>query len=179
MFCLNFQKYWLGITGLSPWRYFLPANNQAKYKIHLYSGKNPFRFQLPIETWKKAAKKKKQKTIKPCGSYKSVSAESIWKTLLLVLFNQNFFKNWCWERLKMGREGDDRGWDGWMASPTQCTWVWVNSGSWWWTGRPGMLQSMGLQRVRHDWATELNWIKTWNLSRILFLCVTLPAFFYH
>ena len=47
-------------------------------------------------------------------------------------------------------EGNDRGWDGWMASPTQWTWVWVNSGSWWWTGRPGMLQSMGLQRVRHD-----------------------------
>ena len=57
----------------------------------------------------------------------------------------------------MGREGHDRGWDGWMASPTQWTWVWVNSRSWWWTGRPGVLQSMGSQRVRHDWATELNW----------------------
>ena len=54
-------------------------------------------------------------------------------------------------------EGDDRGWDGWMASPTQWTWVWVNSGSWWWTGKLSMLQSMGLQRVRHDWATVLNW----------------------
>ena len=63
---------------------------------------------------------------------------------------------WCWERLKAG-EGDDRGWDGWMASPTQWTWVWVSSRSWWWTGRPGMLQSMGLQRVGHNWATELNW----------------------
>ena len=50
----------------------------------------------------------------------------------------------------------DRGWDGWMASPTWWTWVWVNSGSWWWTGRPGVLWFMGLQRVRHDWATELN-----------------------
>ena len=55
------------------------------------------------------------------------------------------------------REGDDRGWDGWMASPTQWTGVWVNSGSWWQTGRPGVLQSMGSQRVGHDWATELNW----------------------
>ena len=64
---------------------------------------------------------------------------------------------WCWERLKAGGEGDDRGWDDWMASPTQWTWVWVNSGSRWWTGRPGMLQSMGSQRVEHDWATELNW----------------------
>ena len=67
---------------------------------------------------------------------------------------------WCWERLKVGGEGDDRGWDGWMASPTQWTWVWVDYGSWWWTGRPGVLQSMGLERVRHDWATELNWTMT-------------------
>ena len=54
-------------------------------------------------------------------------------------------------------EGDNRGWDGWMASPTQWTWVWVNSGSWWWTGRPGMLPSMESQRIRHDWVTKLNW----------------------
>ena len=64
---------------------------------------------------------------------------------------------WCWDRLKAGGEGDDRGWDGWMASPTRWTWVWVSSVSWWWTGKPGMLQSKGLQRVRHNWATELNW----------------------
>ena len=64
---------------------------------------------------------------------------------------------WFWERLKVRGEGDDRGWDGWMASPIQWAWVWVNSGSWWWTGRPGMLQCMGLQRVGHDWVTELNW----------------------
>ena len=63
---------------------------------------------------------------------------------------------WYWERLKAGREGDNRGWDGWMASPTQCTWVWVDSVSWWWTGRPGVLRFMGSQRVGHDWATEVN-----------------------
>ena len=62
---------------------------------------------------------------------------------------------WCWERLKAGGQGDDRGWDGWMASPTWWTWVWVNSRSWWWTGRPDVLQSMGLQRVGHDWVTDL------------------------
>ena len=67
-------------------------------------------------------------------------------------------ENWCWERLKVEGEGDDRGWwDGWVASPTQWTWVWVDSRSWWWTARPGMLQFMGLQRVGHDWVTELNW----------------------
>ena len=59
-----------------------------------------------------------------------------------------------------GGEGVDRGWDGWMASPTRWLWVWVNSRSWWWTGRPGMLRLMGLQRVGHDWATELNWTET-------------------
>ena len=64
---------------------------------------------------------------------------------------------WCWEGLGAGGEGDNRGWDGWMASMTRWTWVWVNSGSWWWTGRPGVLWFMRSQRVRHDWATELNW----------------------
>ena len=64
---------------------------------------------------------------------------------------------WCWERLKAGREGDNRGWDGWMASLTQRTWAWASSGSWWRTGKPGVLQSMRSQRVGHDWATELNW----------------------
>ena len=61
-------------------------------------------------------------------------------------------------RLREGGEGDDRGWDGWMASPTQWTWVWVDSRSWWWTGRPDMLWFMGSQRVGHHWATELNWV---------------------
>ena len=66
---------------------------------------------------------------------------------------------WCWERLRAWGEGDDRGWDGWVASLTQWTWVSVDSGSWWWTGRPGILWFMGSQRVGHDWATELNWIE--------------------
>ena len=64
---------------------------------------------------------------------------------------------WCWERLRAGGEGDNRGWSGWMASPTQWTWIWVNFRSWWRTGRPGMLQSTGSPRVKQDWATELNW----------------------
>ena len=72
---------------------------------------------------------------------------------------------WCWERLKAGGEGDDRGWDGWMASPTQWTWVWVNCRSWWWTGRPGVLRSMGSQRVGHNWVTELNWSTSTNCRR--------------
>ena len=64
-------------------------------------------------------------------------------------------RHWCWEWLKVGEEGDDGGWDGWITSWTQWTWVWVNSRSWWWTGSPGMLH--GFTKVRHNWATELNW----------------------
>ena len=71
---------------------------------------------------------------------------------------------WCWERLKAGGEGDDRVWDGWMASLTQWTWVWVNSRSWWWTGRSGVLWFMGSKRARHNWATELNWTIEKNCS---------------
>ena len=69
------------------------------------------------------------------------------------LTHQN--RPWWWERLKAEGEGDNRGWDGWMASLTQWTWVWASSGSWWWTGKPYVLQSMESQRVGHDWATEL------------------------
>ena len=70
---------------------------------------------------------------------------------------------WCWERLRAGGEGDDRGWDGWMASPTQWTWVWVNSRIWWWTGRPGRAAVHGVAKSQtqlSDW-TELNDVKEW------------------
>ena len=80
---------------------------------------------------------------------------SHWKTL------------WCWEGLGAGGEWDDRGWDGWMASLTRCTWVSVNSGSWWWTGRPGVLWFMGSQRVGHDWVTEMNWTEGSSISSFL------------
>ena len=66
----------------------------------------------------------------------------------------NWKRPWCWERLKGGGEGDDIGRDGWMASCTQWTWVWASSGRWWRTGKSGLLQSMGSQRVRHDWGTK-------------------------
>ena len=76
---------------------------------------------------------------------------------------------WCWEGLKAGREGDDKGWDGWMSSLTRWTWIWVSSGSWWWTGRPVVLQSMGSQRVGHDWVTKLkfqNWTdRKWSCRK--------------
>ena len=68
-------------------------------------------------------------------------------------------------------EGDNRGWDGWMASLTPWTWVWVNSGSWWWTGRPGVLRFMGLQRVGHYWATDL----IWYIYEVIFKKILPPA----
>ena len=74
---------------------------------------------------------------------------------------------WCWERLRAGGEGDDRGWDGWMASPTQWTWVRVDSRSWWWTGRPGVLWFLESQRVGNDWATELDWTGAPHLHPLL------------
>ena len=74
---------------------------------------------------------------------------------------------WCWEGLGAGGKGDNRGWDGWMASLTRWTRVWVNAGRWWWTGRPGMLWFMGSQRVGHDWATELNWTESSLMAPIV------------
>ena len=95
---------------------------------------------------------------------KEISPEYSLEGLMLKLKLQYFGhlmthwkRLWCWERLKVGGEGDDRGWDGWMASPTWWTWIWASSGSWWWTGKAGVLQSMGSQRIGHDWVTELNW----------------------
>ena len=98
---------------------------------------------------------------------KEISPEYSLKGLMLKMKLQYFGdlmeelthwkKPWCWVRLKAETEGYDRRWDGWLASLTLWRWIWVSSGCWWWTGKPGILQSMGLQRVRHDWATELNW----------------------
>ena len=82
---------------------------------------------------------------------------------------------WCWGRLEAGGEGGYRAWDDWMASLTGWTWVWASSGSQWWTGKPGVLQSMGLQRVGHDWGTELNWTDYHFLNCFGFIfCRTFP-----
>ena len=77
---------------------------------------------------------------------------------------------WCWEGLGARGEGGDRGWDGWIASPTWRTWVWVNSGSWWWTERLAMPQPIESQRFRHDWVAELNWTEV-SFIAALILCM--------
>ena len=121
----------------------------------------------------------KKSNAKECSNYHTITLFSHTNKVMLNILLNIHWKDWCWswnsstlaiwceelthwkrpwfwERLKAGGEGDNRGWDGWMASPIWWTWVWVSSRSWWWTGKPGMLQSMGLQRVEHNWATELN-----------------------
>ena len=111
--------------------------------------------------------------VHPKGNESWISLEGLMLRLKLQNFGHlmqrtdSLEKTLMLERLKVG-EGGSRGWDGWMASPTQWTWIWVSFGSWWWTGKPGMPQSMGSQRVRHDWATELNW--TFSLPRYHHLC---------
>ena len=98
------------------------------------------------------------------------SSEGLMLKLKLQYFDHlmqrtdSFKKTLMLGKIEAGGEGEDRGWDGWMASPTQWTWVWVNSRIWWWTGRPGMLQSMGLQRAGHNWPnwTELIWKYMWE-----------------
>ena len=99
-------------------------------------------------------------------------------------WNSNILATWCkelthlkrpwfWEWLKVEGEGNNKWWNDWMASPTRWTWIWASSRSWWWTGKPGVLQSMGSQRVRHDWVTEMNWQITHNL------CSKLITFFWN
>ena len=84
-----------------------------------------------------------------CWSWSSNTLATWWEELT------HWERSWCWESLKAGGEGNNRGWDDWMTSPTRWTWVWVSSGSWQWTGKPGVLQPMGSQRVGHDWVTDL------------------------
>ena len=132
------------------------------------------------DSWESLARRSNQSILKEISP--EYSLEGLMLKLKLQYFGHllwradSWERPWCWETLKAGGEGDDRGWDGWMASPAQWTWVWVDSGSWWWTGRPGVLRFMGLQRVRHDWVTELNWselfysLYIWHLTHFCVCC---------
>ena len=128
------------------------------------------------------AKRSNQSILKEIGP--GCSLEGLMLKLKLQYFGQlirrvdRWKRLWCWEGLGAGGEGDNRGWGDWMASPTRCTGVWVNSRSWWWTERPGVLRFMGSQRVKQDWATELKWTElNWN---ILFLWkIFIPSHSFH
>ena len=103
------------------------------------------------------------KPVNPKGNQSWIFIGGLMLKLELQYFEQKceLLTHWkrpqCWERLKAGGEGDNREWDGWMASLTRWRWVSASSRSWWWTGKPGVLQSIGLERVGHDWATEQKW----------------------
>ena len=120
------------------------------------------------------ARRSKQSILKEISP--EYSLEGLMLKLKLQYFGHLMWRaDWFEKTLILGKiegggEGDDRGWDGWMASLTQCTWVWLNSVIWWWTGRPGMLQSMGLQRVGHGWAAELNLVKGSFIFPVLQIC---------
>ena len=108
------------------------------------------------------------------AEHRRIDAFELWNSNILGTLCEeltHWKRPWCWEGLGAGEEGDNRGWDGWMASLTWWTWAWVNSGSWWWTGRPGMLQFMGSQRVGHNWATEHNWRIVYCYREVLLLVV--------
>ena len=113
-------------------------------------------FRIPC-----TARRSNQFILKPISP--ECSLEGLMLKLKLQSFGQlvwradSFEKTLMLGKIEAGGKGDDRGWDGWMASPTRWTWVWVSFGSWWWTRRPGVLQPMGSQRVGHNWVTELNW----------------------
>ena len=124
------------------------------------------------------ARRSNQSILKEIGP--GISLEGMMLKLKLQYFGHLVWRVDSLERTLMlggigaGGEGDDRGWDGWMASLTRWMWVWVNSGSWWWTERPGMLRFMGSQRVGHDWATDLNWTSSLYSSPLLFSSISLP-----
>ena len=116
-----------------------------------------------LKTFESSLDHKEIKPVNPNGNqswiffgrtYAEAEASILWP---LDEERTHWKRPWFWERLKAEGKGGDRGWGGWMASSTQWTWVWVNSGSCWWAGRPGVLPSIGSQRVWHDWATELDW----------------------
>ena len=96
-----------------------------------------------------------------CWSWSSNSLATCYEELT------HWKRPWCWEILKIGKQGNDRGWDSSMTSPTQWTWVWASSGRWWRTEKPGMLQSMGSQRVRHDWVPEKQPENSWSMNPTL------------
>ena len=149
---------WLYLRTSSPVRAFLPLPYSGPFPSQGLPAWSLFIYTsllvIHVSSW--TARRSNQSILK------EISPEYSLEGLMLKLqyFGHLMWKAthlkrpWCWERLKAGGERDDRGWDGWMASPTRWTWVWVSSGRWRPTGKPDILQSMGSQRVGHDWATE-------------------------
>ena len=130
--------------------------------------KNRFFWNVVLEkTLESPLDCKEIQPVYPKGNQSWIFTEGVMLKLKLQYFGDLTWRTDSLEKTlklgkKAGREGDDRGWDGWMASPTRWIWAWVSLGSWEWTGRPGMLQSVGSQRVGHDRTAELNWTEKWT-----------------
>ena len=169
--CLPAQRYQCRLAGSSQSEIWVPAlwgpsckhlrhHHQSGTTVYLRMTSHALLPRTPLVLARKDTRKSmSQRIFFPEAWFGHIC--SSWVLLLLSAFSlapgdPDAGKDWRREE-----RGDNRGWDGWMASLTQWTWVWVNSGSWWWAGKPGVLQSMGSQRVGHDWETELNWTEEW------------------
>ena len=165
---LKNQRHHFANKSLCSQSYGFPSSHVWMWELDHKGGWAPknccFQTSVLEKTLESPLDSKEIKSVNPEGNQSwifigrtGVEAPIFWPTSHLVRKKWLIWKgHCCWESLKAGGEGDDWGWDGWMASPIQCTWVWASSRSWWWTGKPGILQSMGSQRGRHDWVAELN-----------------------
>ena len=160
------QRHYFADKGSSSQSYGFPSSHVWMWELDCEGSwvpKNWCFWTVVLETLESPLDCKEIQPVHPKGNHSWIFIErtdaEAETPILWLLEVKNWLVGkspWCWERLKAGGEGDDRIWDDWVASPTQWLWVWVNSGSWWWTGRPGVMQSMGSKGLGHDWATELN-----------------------
>ena len=169
------QRHYFANKGPSSQSYGFSSSNVWMWDLDCKENWVPKNWYFELKCWRRllrvfwTERRSNQSILKEISP--RCSLEGLMLKLKLQYFGHlmqradSFERLWCWERLRAGGEGDDGGWDGLMASLTWWTWVWVNSGSRWWTGRPGVLRFMGSQRVRHDWATEVNWTEliSWSI----------------
>ena len=162
------QRHYFANKGPSHKRYGFSSNHVWMWELDHKEGWEPKNWCFWTVVLEKTlespwtARRSKQSILKEISPYYSLQGLMLnWNSNTLATWFEELThlkRPWCWERLKVGEEGDDRGWDGCPTQSclTQWIWIWVSSRSRWWTGKPGVLQSMGSQRVGHDWVTELN-----------------------
>ena len=156
---------WRSLVGYSPWGHKESDTTERRNHHRPLNSKTPWEQVLKLFCWTQP----RDSSSSSCPTLAPQEGESlrenpVYGLSIKVEYSGHLMRKltywkrpWCWERSKAGGEGDKRGWDGWMASLTRWTWVWASSRSWWWTWKPGVLQSMGSQRIGHNWATDLYW----------------------
>ena len=160
--CIKKQRHYFANKGPSSQGYGFSSGHVWMWELDCEESWAPKNIAFELWCWRRllrvpwTARRSNQSILKEISPEYSLMLRWNSNTLAIWCEELTHWKRlWCWERLKAGGEGDDRGWDGWMASLTRQTWVWVRSRSWWWTRKPRVLQSMGTQRVRHNWAAKL------------------------